>query len=153
MMTDTNTQKGKIYTTALHFVVTQNVLQFWLDQGVDGFRMDAVAHLFEDKGLRDEPVKDKDSIDEYSQLDHKYTFNLPEVLDILQEFRILLDKNSENGTKYVDSLNCKSIFKEGGRFSSKKQLIPLIHNYIKILGREIKAVNLKMFYERLFCGL
>jgi glycosidase len=81
------------------------VLQFWLDQGVDGFRVDAVAHLFEDEDLRDEPVKDEDSIDEYSQLDHKYTFNLPEVLNILREFRILLDKNSENGTKYVYSLN------------------------------------------------
>ncbi|XP_021941641.1 maltase 1-like isoform X2 [Zootermopsis nevadensis] len=79
----------------------KNVLQFWLDQGVDGFRMDAVAHLLEDEELRDEPVKDEDSIDEYSQLDHKYTFNLPKVLDILREFRILLDKNSENGTKIM----------------------------------------------------
>ena len=75
------------------------MLQFWLDQGVDGFRVDAVAYLFEDEKLRDEMVKDKAAIDEYSQLDHTYTSNLPEVLDLLREFRILLDKNSENGTK------------------------------------------------------
>ena len=66
---------------------------------MDGFRVDAVAHLFEDEKLRDEMVINEDAIDEYSQLDHKYTFNLPEVLDLLREFRILLDKNSENGTK------------------------------------------------------
>lgn len=87
---------------------------------MDGFRVDAVAHLFEDKDLRDEPVKDEDSTDEYSQVDHKYTFNLPEVLDVLQEFRILLDKNSENGTKYVQGLNCESICKEYGGVSVER---------------------------------
>lgn len=89
----------KTLTFTFHHVVPQNVLQFWLDQGVDGFRVDAVAHLFEDEKLKDEMVKDEAAIDEYSQLDHTYTFNLPEVLDLLQEFRTLLDKNSENGTK------------------------------------------------------
>jgi hypothetical protein len=34
----------------------------------------------------------------------------------LREFRILLDKNSENGTKYVYSLNWESICKAGGGF-------------------------------------
>lgn len=94
-----------MYITTFHPAIPQNVLQFWLDQGVDGFRMDAVAHLFEDEALRDELMKDEDATDEYSQLDHKYTFNLPEVLDVLWEFRVLLDRNSENGTKYVDSFN------------------------------------------------
>jgi hypothetical protein len=76
--------------------------------------MDAVAHLFEDEALRDEMVKDEDATDEYNQLDHKYTFNLPEVLDVLRDFRILLDKNSENGTKYADSLNNYFILKGSG---------------------------------------
>jgi alpha-glucosidase len=31
------------------------VLQFWLDRGVDGFRIDAIHHLFEDERLRDNP--------------------------------------------------------------------------------------------------
>jgi alpha-glucosidase len=31
------------------------VLRFWLDRGVDGFRVDAVHHLFEDEMLRDNP--------------------------------------------------------------------------------------------------
>jgi alpha-glucosidase len=31
------------------------VLDFWLDQGVDGFRVDAIHHLFEDEGLQDNP--------------------------------------------------------------------------------------------------
>ncbi|WP_431271660.1 alpha-amylase family glycosyl hydrolase [Dankookia sp. P2] len=32
------------------------VLRFWLDRGVDGFRVDAIHHLFEDAELRDNPT-------------------------------------------------------------------------------------------------
>src|SRR5205814_300845 len=33
-----------------------DVLRFWLDRGVDGFRVDAIHHLFEDIELRDNSV-------------------------------------------------------------------------------------------------
>ncbi|HEY2753592.1 alpha-amylase family glycosyl hydrolase [Phenylobacterium sp.] len=33
----------------------EHVLRFWLDRGVDGFRVDAIHHLFEDAALRDNP--------------------------------------------------------------------------------------------------
>ena len=33
-----------------------DVLRFWLARGVDGFRVDAIHHLFEDAQLRDNPV-------------------------------------------------------------------------------------------------
>lgn len=32
-----------------------NVLRFWLDRGVDGFRVDAIHHLLEDEECRDNP--------------------------------------------------------------------------------------------------
>lgn len=112
-----------MYIITFHSSILQNVMQFWLDQGVDGFRMDAVAHLFEDEALRDEMVKDEDATDEYSQLDHTYTFNLPEVLDVLREFRIVLDKNSENGTKYADGLNNHFILKGSGELICTRLLI------------------------------
>lgn len=32
-----------------------DVLRFWLGRGVDGFRVDAIHHLFEDSGLADNP--------------------------------------------------------------------------------------------------
>jgi alpha-glucosidase len=32
-----------------------DVLRFWFERGVDGFRVDAIHHLFEDGGLRDNP--------------------------------------------------------------------------------------------------
>jgi alpha-glucosidase len=33
-----------------------DVLRFWLARGVDGFRVDAIHHLFEDEELRDNPL-------------------------------------------------------------------------------------------------
>ncbi len=37
----------------------QKVLKFWLDLGVDGFRVDAAPHLFEANHIRDEPPNGK----------------------------------------------------------------------------------------------
>ncbi|XP_063231491.1 maltase 1-like isoform X4 [Bacillus rossius redtenbacheri] len=71
--------------------------QFWLDLGVDGFRADAVAHLFEDEQLRDEPLsEDPGDPGEpgYGSLRHARTHNLPEAKDVLAELRRLLDLHS-----------------------------------------------------------
>ena len=34
-----------------------DVLRFWMDSGVAGFRIDAVSRLFEDPELHDDPIK------------------------------------------------------------------------------------------------
>jgi len=64
-----------------------DVLRFWLKRGVSGFRVDAVSRLFEDFELRDEPVLE--GINAYGDpnIQRKYTDNLPEVHDVLREFR------------------------------------------------------------------
>lgn len=40
------------------FFFFQDIIQFWLGKGVDGFRMGAVKHLLEAAHLRDEPQVD-----------------------------------------------------------------------------------------------
>jgi len=75
------------------------VLKFWLDLGVDGFRVDSLPHLFEDPEFRDQvpaeiKVESKGPVltpAEYGYWDHKYTSNLPQTLDVLEKFRELCD--------------------------------------------------------------
>jgi alpha-glucosidase len=68
-----------------------DVLRFWMDKGVAGFRLDAITSLFEDLALQNEPylTGPKAGIDDYGErkLSHVYTDNLPEVHEVLRELR------------------------------------------------------------------
>ena len=73
------------------------VLRFWLDAGVDGFRVDAVQHLLEDPQLRDEPPACNASIDNashptYDTLDHIYTKNFAGIHNITRRWRKVVDE-------------------------------------------------------------
>jgi alpha-glucosidase len=65
------------------------VLKFWLQKGVDGFRVDAIDWVYKDPSLRDEPhnpnrAEGKHS--EYDHLIHTYTFSLPETIEVMKKF-------------------------------------------------------------------
>lgn len=64
---------------------------FWLDKGVDGFKISAASHLFEDAEFRNEPLLSADA-KSYDDLDHIYTEHQAETYDIIYQFRELIDK-------------------------------------------------------------
>lgn len=68
-----------------------DVMRFWLDRGAAGFRIDAVSRLFEDPNLHDDPILPGRNAYGDPNIEHKYTDNLPEVHDILKEFRKVVD--------------------------------------------------------------
>lgn len=68
-----------------------DVMRFWLDRGAAGFRIDAVSRLFEDPDLHDDPLLPGKNAYGDPNIEHKYTDNLPEVHDILREFRKIAD--------------------------------------------------------------
>jgi alpha-glucosidase len=61
----------------------QDVLRFWLDRGVDGFRLDAIDRLVKDRYLRDDPPASAPFAlplgDEYAELEHLYSTNSPDI--------------------------------------------------------------------------
>ena len=74
-----------------------DVLRFWLDRGVDGFRVDVIWHLIKDDQFRDNPpnplwTPDRRPFDEVLPV---YTADRPEVHGIIREMRRLFDQYDE----------------------------------------------------------
>ncbi|WP_343079938.1 alpha-amylase family glycosyl hydrolase [Ostreiculturibacter nitratireducens] len=71
-------------------------MRFWLERGVDGFRLDTVNFYFHDKLLRDDAadyrVKEKPDFKPYDMQYHLFSKNQPENLVFLQRMRKLLDE-------------------------------------------------------------
>uniref|UniRef100_A0A0A9XJB7 alpha-glucosidase n=2 Tax=Lygus hesperus TaxID=30085 RepID=A0A0A9XJB7_LYGHE len=73
----------------------EDVLKFWLDTGVQGFRMDAVASLVESTTLQDEPFIGPDP-DNYGEYNHTMTLDQPETFEVMQHFMEFLNNHSRN---------------------------------------------------------
>ncbi len=68
-----------------------DVVRFWLDKGVAGFRIDAVSRLYEDPAFRDEPLLPGRNAYGDPNIKRIYTDNLPQVHEALRELRGLVD--------------------------------------------------------------
>ncbi|CAG9822913.1 unnamed protein product [Phaedon cochleariae] len=86
----------------------KDTLTYWLDQGVDGFRIDAVPYLFEDPQFRDQPLADgytEYDINNADSLNQMYIKDLPKTFDMIYQFREHVDeyvkKNNKNETKVL----------------------------------------------------
>ncbi|XP_049544962.1 maltase 2-like [Anopheles darlingi] len=70
----------------------KDILTFWLDKGVDGFRIDAVPTLYEDTQLRNEPLSGlTEDTQDSNYLLHIYTQDLPETVEMVYQWRELVD--------------------------------------------------------------
>ena len=88
----------------LHCMAVQDALldvtRFWLERGVDGFRLDTINFYFADKELRDNPPLPPElrnasiapAVNPYNYQEHLYSKNQPENIDFLKRFRALLDE-------------------------------------------------------------
>lgn len=85
------------------------IARYWLDQGVDGFRLDAVAHLAKDLSFMDSSVNRNDNglAEDWSRFS-----NLPRIHHYLQEFK-------REVTSHYD---CVSIGEVGGGVTPRQAL-------------------------------
>jgi alpha-glucosidase len=92
-----------------------DVIRFWINRGVSGFRLDAITTLFEDPQWRDDAeTKDangKTTINNYGDvaLDDAMTNNLPEVHDVLRELRQVANSYKGRDVVLIGETYLKSI--------------------------------------------
>lgn len=79
-----------------------NIMRFWFNKGIDGFRIDAVAHIFESDvnefgNYDDEPLSgETDDENDYRYLNHTKTFDLDEIFDLVYHWRQLTDEYTDS---------------------------------------------------------
>ncbi|CAH0389256.1 unnamed protein product [Bemisia tabaci] len=167
-----------IFGTMEHFKrllkeIHSRVMRFWLDLGVDGFRIDAVMFLVEAAHLEDEPFyslsKQSHSLgdsypypypypspygeDEYSKMNHIYTINQPETYEITHEWRVFLDEYSSKNNKTI--IMCSEAYTDMGHLMkyfgftiNSRPWLPLHPDYVyKNVAAQLKESesHLKIF--------
>lgn len=69
-------------------------MRFWLERGVDGFRLDALPMLVKDARLRDNPPDPRwrPGQSDYRRLKPEFTVDRPEMLDVVRFLRDVVDE-------------------------------------------------------------
>ncbi|XP_011307788.1 maltase 2 isoform X2 [Fopius arisanus] len=111
-----------------------DIMRFWLDKGVDGFRINAAAYLFEDENYLDEPLFYFPGVanDGYNSLEHIYTKNQNKSYQLVQNWtNFLRDYADSRNTDekvlmtevYADFDNTLNYYKSGVQIPSNFFLI------------------------------
>jgi alpha-glucosidase len=76
----------------------EDIIRYWLDRGVDGFRVDVIHKMMKDAALRDNPrpaPEDEHPVRDYGGQVHAYDEDQPEVHDIICRWRNILNQYGE----------------------------------------------------------
>lgn len=93
-----------------------DVFRYWLDKGVDGFRLDVFNNYYQDALFRDNPRNEGVSLRKlfrkFDAYDHIYDSNQPEMMSVVEDIRKIIDSYSDRyvvGETYlVDSLKART---------------------------------------------
>jgi alpha-glucosidase len=115
------------HNPAVRTAVLDN-MRFWLDKGVDAFRLDAINFCFHDARLRDNPPKPKEqrvgrgfSADNpYAFQYHWYNNTQPENLGFLEQIRDLVD--AYPGTTTLGEISSEDSLATMAEYTSGKRL-------------------------------
>lgn len=131
-------------------------IRFWLDRGVDGFRLDTINFYFADKALRDNPPLPPEarnasiapSVNPYNHQDHLYSKNQPENLDFLRRFRALLDEYP-NTTAVGEVGDAQRGLELMGEYTSGDDLVHMCYAFEFLEGNSLTAARVADVFARL----
>jgi alpha-glucosidase len=119
-----------------------DIARFWLERGIDGFRLDVVNFYFHDPELRDNPPRPEDlgaatqfeGEDPYSQQLHIYDKSRPENLVFLRRLRALM--NEYPGTMTVGEIGDDYPYERAAEYTAGDDLLHTTYNTQMMGGRQ-----------------
>jgi alpha-glucosidase len=95
-----------------------DILRFWFDRGIAGFRIDVAHGIVKDRELRDNPAATEEDIVHFQRLGQRpeFSMNRPEVHDVLRHWREVSDPYDAVlvGETYVHDLEALAAFYGNG---------------------------------------
>ncbi len=132
-----------------------DVARFWLERGVDGFRLDTINFYFADKLLRDNPAlppeKRNDSIapavNPYNWQEHIHSKNQPENLDFLRRLRAVMEPYDAAAVGEVgDAQRGLEIM---GQYTSGDDLMQMCYAFEFLAKDKLTAARVAETFEKL----
>ncbi len=130
-----------------------DVLRFWLERGVDGFRLDTVNYYFHDKQLRSNPAARRPrhlpyAVNPYDMQEHRYSKSQPETVEFLKRIRQLMDQFP--GTTTVGEVGDSHIgLRLMGEYTSGGDKLHMAYTF-DMLGQEYFAEHFRGKMQRFF---
>lgn len=129
----------------------EDVIRFWLRKGIDGFRVDAIPHVFEDANFLNEPRSYAPGATErdYSYLHHIYTTDDPRTYDLVASWRKVLDDYADHHNEdekiimteaYSNLENTMKYYKFGSH-------VPFNFKFISDVNNVSKAADFKRIID------
>lgn len=128
-------------------------MRFWLDRGVDGFRLDTVNFYFHDALLRNNPAdyrrKKKAEWNPYDMQYHLFDKNQPENLPFVERMRALLDEYDDRAM-VGEMGEAHHPIEMMGEYTSGKRL-HMCYSF-ELLGVQFTAEHFRSRVENFFKG-
>ncbi|MEL6859449.1 MAG: alpha-amylase family glycosyl hydrolase [Pseudomonadota bacterium] len=128
----------------VHNEEVQNALiaagRFWLDRGVDGFRLDALNFAMHDQSLRDNPPSGVSAHEATRPFDMQlktHSMSQPETVGFIEKFRAML--NEFPGTFTVAEVGGPNPIKEMKSFTEGKERLNSAYNFDFLYAPELTA--------------
>ncbi len=116
-----------------------DVGSFWLDRGVDGFRLDAIDFFMHDPELKNNPINKVDAIPLklFGMQRHKYDMMHPDINDFLKEVRNLT--NQYPNTTTIGELSSQvGAFERVHKYTESNDMLHMAYT-LKLMKGEFKA--------------
>ncbi|HVW93266.1 MAG TPA: alpha-glucosidase family protein [Devosia sp.] len=132
-----------------------DVMRFWLERGVDGFRLDTVNYYFHDAQLRNNPPVRRPehlpyAINPYDMQEHRFSKSQPENTGFLKRVRELLDRFPETTSvgEVGDSHKAVPLMAE---YTSGGDKLHMCYSF-EFLGEEFSAGHFRTRIEEFFAA-